>query len=122
MFSTVKRIISWCGAFKGKLYAGFVFSFFSHWFAAVPVMIAAYTVGMLLMSGEGGVAFDERWVWRSALLILLSVALRFLFDYMRSKCQEVISYELVARDRLAVGEALKRVSSDISSRRIPEIF
>ncbi|EET58385.1 ABC transporter, ATP-binding protein [Marvinbryantia formatexigens DSM 14469] len=110
MFSTVKRIISWCGAFKGKLYAGFVFSFFSHWFAAVPVMIAAYTVGMLLMSGEGGVAFDERWVWRSALLILLSVALRFLFDYMRSKCQEVISYELVARDRLAVGEALKRVS------------
>ena len=29
MFKTVKRIIRWCGAFRGKLYIGFVFSFFS---------------------------------------------------------------------------------------------
>lgn len=28
MFRTVKRIIDWCGEFKGRLYAGFVFSFF----------------------------------------------------------------------------------------------
>ena len=38
MFKTLKRIIGWCGEFKGKLYAGFVFSFFSHLFAAMPVM------------------------------------------------------------------------------------
>lgn len=30
MFKTLKRIIDWCGEFKRKLYAGFVFSFFSH--------------------------------------------------------------------------------------------
>ena len=36
--------------------------------------------------------------------------MRFFFDYMRSRFQESISYELVAKDRLAIGDALKRVS------------
>ena len=76
MFKTIRRIINWCGEFKGKLYIGF---------AAMPIMVAAYTVGMLIF-------------------------FRFLFDYLRAKFQEAISYELIARDRLAIGDALKRVS------------
>lgn len=110
MFRTVKRIINWCGDFKGKLYIGFVFSFFSIWFAAMPVMVAAYTVGMLLEDARGGRAFDPDWIWRSLLIIAVLVFLRFLFDYFRSVFQEAISYELTARDRLAIGDALKRVS------------
>ena len=110
MFRTVKRIIDWCGEFKGKLYAGFVFSFFSTWFAALPTMVAAYTVGILIESERAGTAFDGKWIWISAFLILGLVLLRFLFDYLRARCQESISYELAARDRLAIGEALKRVS------------
>ena len=85
MFKTIRRIINWCGEFKGKLYIGFVFSFFSNIFAAMPIMVAAYTVCMLIF-------------------------FRFLFDYLRAKFQEAISYELIARDRLAIGDALKRVS------------
>ena len=42
MFGTVKRIIDWCGSFKKNLYIGFIFSFFSGWFAAMPVIWAAY--------------------------------------------------------------------------------
>ena len=38
MFKTVKRIIDWCGEFKGKLYLGFVMTFFSHIFAALPLI------------------------------------------------------------------------------------
>ena len=110
MFRTVRRIINWCGSFKKQLYLGFVFSFFSYWFAAAPIMIAAYTVGKLILSEQGRGDFDPRWIWGSALLVLLLVFLRFLFDYLRARHQEAISYELVARDRLAIGEALKRVS------------
>ena len=51
-----------------------------------------------------------KWIWISALLILGLILLRFMFDYLRARCQESISYELAARDRLAIGEALKRVS------------
>lgn len=110
MFKTLKRIIDWCGEFKGKLYIGFVFSFFSHLFAAMPVMVAAYTVGLLLTSAQKGIAFDKKWAGISLGIIALLVILRFFFDYMRSRFQESISYELVAKDRLAIGDALKRVS------------
>ena len=44
MFKTVKRIIDWCGEFKGKLYLGFVMTFLSHLFTAMPLALAAYTV------------------------------------------------------------------------------
>ena len=74
MFKTLKRIIDWCGEFKRKLYAGFVFSFFSHLFAAMPVMVAAYTIGLLLTSARAGTAFDKKWagvsLWVIALLVI----------------------------------------------------
>ena len=80
MFKTIKRIIDWCGEFKGKLYLGFVCSFFSHLFAAMPVMVAAYTVGMLIDSVRGRGSFDTNWIWKSLVLLLVLVGLRFLFD------------------------------------------
>ena len=110
MFHTVKRIIDWCGEFKGKLYLGFVMTFFSHMFTAMPLALAAYTVGLLVEAQAGGAAFDTAWIWRSVLLQVGMVFLRFLFDYFRARLQEPISYQLTARDRLAVGDALKRVS------------
>ena len=110
MFNTIKRILDWCGDFRRSIYIGFVFSFFSYWFAAAPVVIASYTVGSLIEAAHGGEAFDERWIGWSFGLILFFVMLRFLFDYLRARFQETVSYELVARDRLAIGDALKRVS------------
>ena len=110
MFKTVKRIIDWCGEFKGKLYLGFVMTFFSHMFTAMPLALAAYTVGLLVEAQAGGAAFDTAWIWRGVLLQVGMVFLRFLFDYFRARLQEPISYQLTARDRLAVGDALKRVS------------
>ena len=106
MFKTIKRIIDWCGDFRGRLYLGFVFSFFSYWFAAAPVVLAAWLLGKLITGAD----FDPRWIWLSALAIGALVLLRFLFDYLRARFQETISFELVARDRLAIGDALKRVS------------
>ncbi len=110
MFKTVRRIIDWCGEFRGKLYIGFVFSFFATWFAAFPSMVAAYAVGKLIEDARGGIEFDDSLIWKSFVLILVFVLLRFLFDYLRARFQEGISYALVARDRLAIGNILKRVS------------
>ena len=110
MFRTVKRIIDWCGEFKGKLYLGFLMTFLSHIFAALPLGLAAYTVGQLMQSKINGTAFDASWIWKSILIQVALVFFRFLFDYFRARLQEPISYQLTARDRLAVGDALKRVS------------
>ena len=110
MFGTVKRIIDWCGSFKKNLYIGFVFSFFSGWFAAMPVIWAAYMIGQLVEYEGQGKAVSTVWIGKSIGILLLFIFLRFLFDYLRARFQESISYELIARDRLAVGDALKRVS------------
>lgn len=110
MFRTVKRIIDWCGEFKGKLYLGFVMTFFSHIFTALPLGLAAYTVGSLIESQINGTEFDSTWIWKSIIIQIILVFFRFLFDYFRARLQEPISYKLTARDRLAVGDALKRVS------------
>ena len=110
MFKTIRRIINWCGEYKGKLYVGFLFTFLSHIFAAMPVMVAAYTVGLLIEAASEKGTLDHRWIGWSILILIGLVLLRFLFDYLRAKFQEAIGYELVARDRLLVGDALKRVS------------
>lgn len=110
MFRTVKRIIDWCGEFKGKLYLGFVMTFFSHIFTALPLGLAAYTVGSLIESQKNTTEFDPAWIWKSIIIQIILVFFRFLFDYFRARLQEPISYQLTARDRLAVGDALKRVS------------
>ena len=110
MFGTVKRIIDWCSSFKKNLYIGFVFSFFSGWFAAMPVIWAAYTIGKLVECEGQGKTISADWIGKSIVIQLLFIFLRFLFDYLRARFQESISYELIARDRLAVGDALKRVS------------
>ena len=110
MFGTVKRIIQWCGSFKKNLYIGFVFSFFSGWFAAMPVVFAAFMIGKLVECQGKGESVSGAWVGKSIGILLFFIFLRFLFDYLRARFQEAISYELIARDRLAVGDALKRVS------------
>ena len=110
MFKTVKRIIDWCGEFKGKLYLGFVMTFFSHIFTAMPLALAAYTICKLIEAQQSGTVFDTSWIWKSILIQVVLVFFRFLFDYFRARLQEPISYQLTARDRLAVGDALKRVS------------
>lgn len=110
MFGTVKRIIDWCGSFKKNLYIGFIFSFFSGWFAAMPVIWAAYIIGKLVECEGQGKAVSTVWIGKSIVILLFFIFLRFLFDYLRARFQESISYELIARDRLAVGDALKRVS------------
>ena len=110
MFKTIKRIINWCGEYKGRLYAGFVCSFFTHIFTAMPLMVAAYTMGLLISAQKAGEIFDASWIWRCIAIQIVLVLLRFLSDYLRARYQESIGYELTARDRLAVGDALKRVS------------
>lgn len=91
MFRTVKRIIDWCGEFKGKLYLGFVMTFFSHIFAALPTALAAYTVGKLIEAQKSGTDFDASWIWKSIVIQIVLVFFRFLFDYFRARLQEPIS-------------------------------
>ena len=69
MFGTVKRIIDWCGSFKKNLYIGFIFSFFSGWFAAMPVVWAAYMIGKLVECEGQGKAVSTVWIGKSIVTV-----------------------------------------------------
>lgn len=109
MFKTLKRIINWCGEYKKQLYLGFIFTVLSSWFAAAPIMIASYTLGMIIKDSKGIEKFNTVWILYSLLIVILFVFLRFLFDYLRAKKQEVIAYEMAAKDRIEIGDIMKRV-------------
>ena len=110
MFSTVKRIIAWCGDFKGDLFLGFVFSFFSSWMVAAPIAFAGFTIAEIVEIKKAGENIPSN-LWLKCLGVIVGLTIgRFLFDYLKARYHEKIGYLLIARDRIKIGEALKRVS------------
>ena len=53
MFKTVKRIISWAGEYKKRLYLGFLWSFLQTMFTALPIMGAAYFLDLMIKDSRG---------------------------------------------------------------------
>ena len=110
MFKTTKRIIGWCSEYKTRLYLGFVCAFFATWFGAAPTMVAAFTLVKAIDSAKTGTAFDTSLIGMSFVAVVILVLLRFLFSYWRAKLQESIGYEIAAKQRIKIGDILKRVS------------
>ena len=110
MFRTIRRIIHWCGDFRKRLYISFFFSFLSGLSAAAPVIYAGYIIGNVVQWRARGLSVPSGLWLQSLGVIFTTILFRFLLDYIKARFQETISYELVARDRLAIGTALKRVS------------
>ena len=110
MFRTIRRIIRWCGDFRKRLYISFFFSFLSGLSAAAPAIYTGYIIGKVVQWRAGDFSVPSGLWVQSLGVIFATILLRFLLDYMKARFQETISYELVARDRLAIGTALKRVS------------
>lgn len=110
MFRTIRRIIHWCGDFRKRLYISFFFSFLSGLSAAAPIIYAGYIIGNVVQGRAEGSGIPSGLWFQSLGVIFATILLRFLLDYAKARFQETISYELVARDRLAIGTALKRVS------------
>ena len=110
MFRTIRQIIRWCGDFRKRLYISFFFSFLSGLSAAAPAIYTGYIIGNVVQWRAGDFSVPSGLWLQSLGVIFATILLRFLLDYMKARFQETISYELVARDRLAIGTALKRVS------------
>jgi len=110
MFRTIRRIIRWCGDFRKRLYISFFFSFLSGLSAAASIIYAGYIIGNVVQWQVEGFGIPFGLWFQSFIVIFATILLRFLLDYIKARFQETISYELVARDRLAIGTALKRVS------------
>jgi ATP-binding cassette subfamily B protein IrtB len=95
MFKSMKRIIKWAGKYKGRLYLGSVFSFFSSLSTAIPTMAAAYALDKAIAAYWAGNTIESSLIWQMLWIIVGSIALNFLLSYLRAVLQESIGYEVV---------------------------
>ena len=109
MFKSMKRIIKWAGKYKGRLYLGSVFSFFSSLSTAIPTMAAAYALDKAIAAYWAGNTIESALIWQTLWIIVGSIALNFLLSYLRAVLQESIGYEVAAGQRIHLGDVLKRV-------------
>ena len=63
MFKSMKRIIQWAGKYKGHLYLGSVFSFFSSLSTAIPTMAAAYALDKAIAAYWAGNTIESSLIW-----------------------------------------------------------
>ncbi len=110
MFKTVKRIIRWTGEYKKRLYLGFLWSFLQTMFTALPIMGAAYFLDLMIKDSRGEIQMEPVMALYALLFMVVSIAGRFLFSYLRATFQESIAYEKTAQERIEIGNILKRVS------------
>lgn len=109
MYRIIKRIINWTGDYKSRLYKGFVYSFFNAIFTSLPIMAAAIAFNLILDIQNGKRTFDVNWIWEMLVFLIVSVLLRFFTAYKRAVLQESIGYEMASKERINIGNILKRV-------------
>lgn len=109
MFRAAARLIRWTGHLKGRLYVGFVYSFFASIFTAMPIVVAAFVLNEMINDFRGVAPLRPRFALPALAAIGILVLLRFLFSYLRARSQDSVATEITAEKRIAVGDVLKRV-------------
>lgn len=116
MFHSIKRLLHWAGGYRKRLYLGCLCSFLSVWCTAIPIVIAAWTLGLVIADFRGENSLEWNIIWLSLFGIVISIFLRYIFSYWKAKLQESIGYEIAAEERLKIGNVLKRVSLGYCSK------
>jgi ATP-binding cassette subfamily B protein IrtB len=109
--------MEWSGKRNKRLYIGFLYSFLNTMFTALPIMGAAYGLNLIIEDMKGHFTLTVNWVFYMLAFMMVSVAGRFLFSYLRAVAQESIGYEVAAEQRIIIGDILKRVSLGFFSKK-----
>lgn len=109
MLQTINRILQRIGDKKKRLYIGFLWSFLSTIFIAMPVIGAAYALNLMIEDSRGITEIDANLPFQMLLFMIVMIFGRFLFSYLRAVYQESIGYEVTQEERIQIGDILKRV-------------
>ena len=109
MFKIVRRMIRWSENYRGRIYTGFVLSFFIGIFISIPMMLSALAIQAVLVDLQGGTEVTGRMILNFFLIMMAAIAGRFIFTYLKSKIQDTVVYERLADERIRMGGILKRV-------------
>ena len=105
MLKIVRRVLRLSGDLKGRIYTSFICSFIDSMLATLP--IAAVFCALLELKDSGAISGDT---WSVVIVLAVGGLLgRMLFKYIIYRLQSTAGFEFVARERLALGDKLKRV-------------
>ena len=104
MLRIVRRLMKLSGEYKGRLKLAIFISIFEGLFIISPVMLVLYTLMKALDSGLG--KSDSLFIGS---LLVASVLLRALFRRLADGLQSGTGYKIFARERMKLGEHLKRL-------------
>lgn len=110
MFRIVNRLIRWTGKYKRRIYLGCIYAFIHSVFTAIPIVLAAKGLSVVLDDRAGVRPLEIRDIIMMSGAMILAVSGRYLFSYLRAVTQESIGYEATAEERIRLGDTLKRVS------------
>ena len=105
MISFLKKYLRFSGSYSKNLKKSFVYSFFDGMLLNFPVMMFIYT--LMLIKSE---TLSKEKVFQVAIFILISVILRMFIIYRFNYLQSFSAYEICAKERIAIGDKLKRLN------------
>lgn len=104
MWQVVKRLLSLSGDLAVRIRWGFAFGFLDGVFEVAPFAAIIY----LFMQIEAG-SVTSLTAWACAGIVAAGIGGRVLSKYLVYRFQSAAGYELMARQRIAIGDRLRRV-------------
>ncbi len=104
MFSIIKRLLDLAGEYAYRIKIAFVISIFEGIFSKVPIVCVLY---ILMKIVEGTVEMQD--AWTAGIAIVVSVILTAISRRLVDGFQSGTGYEMLARERMKIGDRLKRL-------------
>lgn len=105
MLAIIKRLLVMSGDLRGRVQLSILTSFLD----AMAAMLPLGAVFLVLERFAAGGLADAA-LWRTVLLLLVGATLlRILLKYVTYRLQSTAGFEFVARERVSLGDRLRRV-------------
>lgn len=103
MFRIVRRVLELAGEHSGKIKIAFIFSVLESLFTQVPIMSVLY---ILIKIISKNVTIEDAWI--VGIVVIVSIIFRTLSKWSIDMFQSGTGYKIFARERMKVGDRLKR--------------
>ncbi|GMQ56578.1 ABC transporter ATP-binding protein [Vallitalea sediminicola] len=103
MFGIIKRVLSIAEEFAIDLKLAFVFGFFEGVFGSIPILAILYILNKMIDESISMINIGV-----SIGIVLIGMIGRYIFKRLIYSHQNNVSYKIFARERLRIGERLKR--------------
>ncbi|MFV0414186.1 MAG: ABC transporter ATP-binding protein [Oscillospiraceae bacterium] len=105
MWGVIKRVLTLSEDLASRIRWGFFWSFLDAVFETAPFAAIIY----LFLQIENQRAVTAQTAWTCAGILVVGIVGRILFKYLVYCCQSAAGYAVIARQRITVGDRLRRV-------------